>query len=78
MMRWCNDHWKSTPHRVANPPPGAGATSDRIAFAFFFIANYDALIECVPACTGPDNPPRYAATTVGEYLAARLAKTANS
>ena len=76
MMRWCNDHWKSTPHRVANPPPNAGATSDRIALAFFFIANYDALIECVPACTGPDNPPRYAPITVGEYRAARFAKTA--
>lgn len=78
MMRWCNDHWKSTPHRVANPPPGAGAASDRIALAFFFIANYDALIECVPACTGPDNPPRYAPITVGEYRAARFAKTAIS
>jgi isopenicillin N synthase-like dioxygenase len=78
MMRWCNDRWKSTPHRVANPPVAAGSASDRISLAFFFIANYDALIECVPSCCGPDNPPRYAPITVGEYRAARFARTANT
>ncbi len=77
MMRWCNDRWKSTPHRVVNPPVAAGATTDRIALAFFFIANYDAVIECLPGCCGPGDPPRYAPISVGEYRAARFARTAN-
>lgn len=76
MMRWCNDRWKSTPHRVANPPQGQGAAADRIALAFFFIANYDALIECLPSCVDAAHPPAFAPITVGDYRAQRFARTA--
>lgn len=78
MMRWCNDRWKSTPHRVVNPPPAAGADSDRISLAFFAIPDYDTTISCLPSCTDSEHPPLYPSVTMGEYRAARFARTANA
>jgi isopenicillin N synthase-like dioxygenase len=78
MMRWCNDRWKSTPHRVVNPPPTAGAASDRISLAFFAIPDYDTTIECLPSCTDAAHPPLYEPITMGEYRAARFRSTANT
>jgi isopenicillin N synthase-like dioxygenase len=33
--------------------------TDRYSIAFFYSPNVAALIECLPSCTGPDDPPRY-------------------
>lgn len=74
LMRWTNDLWVSTPHRVANPPPGD--VSSRQTIAFFFQANYDAELACLPGCVRPDRPARYAPTTIGAYRAERFARTA--
>ena len=41
MMRWSNDRWVSTLHRVAVPPPGA-KPQDRISLVFFTNPNPDA------------------------------------
>ena len=38
-------------------------------------ANVDTVVECVPTCCSADNPPRYAPTTAGEHLLARLRAT---
>jgi isopenicillin N synthase-like dioxygenase len=54
MRRWSNDRFLSTPHGVLNE---SGA--DRFSIAYFHSPNPDAVIECVPTCTGPENPPRY-------------------
>jgi hypothetical protein len=35
--------------------------------------DFDAVVEPVPTCTGPDNPPRYAPYTCGEHKYARYA-----
>lgn len=78
MMRWCNDRWKSTPHRVANPPHAGAQGSERMSLAYFHIPDYDTLIECVPSCVGPDRPARYAPITMGDYRASRFARTANA
>lgn len=74
LMRWTNDRWISTPHRVANAPPGAAVR--RQSIAFFFQADYDAELACLPSCVSADNPARYAPTTIGAYRASRFAKTA--
>ena len=52
MMTWSNDTWRSTPHRVANPPPGAEDASRRLSFACFRNPNDDLLIECLAALRG--------------------------
>lgn len=67
---WTNDRWRSTLHRVL--PPSAVGIERRQSAAFFLDANWDARIECVPTCTGPDNPPRYPPVTAGEHLIAKL------
>lgn len=71
MAEWTNDRWVSTSHRVVNPPR-TQADQARISLCFFHQPNYDARIECIPSCHGPDNPPRYGATTSGAYIKRKL------
>ena len=67
MQHWSNDRWISTMHRVVNPPRQAAAGNRRLSIPFFHQPNYDALIECLPTCCGPDNPPRYEPVTSGQH-----------
>jgi isopenicillin N synthase-like dioxygenase len=54
MKRWSNDRFLSTPHGVLND-----SGTDRYSIAFFYSPNVESVIECLPSCAGPDNPPRY-------------------
>ncbi len=74
LMRWTNDRFISTLHRVANPIHGGGAR--RLSIAYFVAPNYDLVIECVPTCQAPGNPPKYPPITVAGYRNARFARTA--
>jgi len=67
MARWTNDLWPATPHRVINT-----AGRDRYSTVLFFDPNYDCLIETLPNCTGPDNPPHYRPVTMGQHLTSRF------
>ena len=67
MQRWTNDRWISTMHRVVNPPREAARGNRRLSIPFFFQPNYDTVIECLPGCCGPDNPPRYEPVTSGQH-----------
>jgi isopenicillin N synthase-like dioxygenase len=67
MQRWTNDRWISTMHRVVNPPREVAAGNRRLSIPFFHQPNYDAPIECLPSCCGPDNPPRYRPVTSGQH-----------
>jgi isopenicillin N synthase-like dioxygenase len=69
MMRWTNDRWVSTLHRVVNPPSALRQASRRQSLVFFHNPNPDAVVECLPGCCGPDNPPRYPPITAGEFIA---------
>ena len=70
LMRWTNDVYRSTPHRVTNP-----LGRDRYSIAFFLDANADAMVEAIPGCVAPGEAPRYAPITAGDYLASRFAQT---
>jgi isopenicillin N synthase-like dioxygenase len=72
MGRWTNDRWKSTVHRVVNPPRAQTTGSRRQTVGFFFHPNYDARVACLPTCTGADDPPRYAPILAGEHMLAKL------
>jgi isopenicillin N synthase-like dioxygenase len=62
---WTNDLYSSNLHRAMNT-----STQARISIPFFTTPSGDTLIECLPTCQGPDNPPRYDPVTAGEYSAA--------
>ena len=70
LMRWTNDIYRSTPHRVTNPQG-----RDRYSIAFFLDANGDAMVEAIPSCVNAGESPRYAPITAGDYLASRFAQT---
>lgn len=65
LMRWSNDIYVSTPHRVLPP------ARQRRSVAFFLDPNPDALIAALPG-TGA---AKYPATTGAEYLRSRLDAT---
>lgn len=70
LMRWSNDTYVSTPHKVVSPPG-----RDRYSVAFFLDPDPDAVVACLPTCTGPDRPAKYPAVTGEEFLRSRLEPT---
>ncbi len=74
LMRWTNDTWLSNLHRVVNPPEGSKPTRGRLSVGYFFQPNYDALIECIPTCTGPGRPALYEPVYSGRYRDVKYAQ----
>lgn len=62
LARYSNDCFRATPHRLINRNNGS-----RYAIPFFLGPNHDSIVEPVPTSVGPDNPPRYEATTYGRF-----------
>lgn len=69
LMRWTNDVYVSTPHRVLRP------AAERYSVAFFGGAHPDAVVEALPTCLAPGEAARYAPITAGAYLTQRLTAT---
>jgi len=65
LMRWTNDIYVSTPHRVRPP------RHRRRSVAFFLDPNPDAVIEALPGTGAPKYPP----VTGADYLRSRLDAT---
>jgi len=75
MMQWTNDEWVSTLHRVANPPfDDALRNVRRQSLVFFHQPNYDAWIECLPACLRAGESPKHAPVTSGDHLRSKFLK----
>jgi isopenicillin N synthase-like dioxygenase len=62
LARYSNDRFRATPHRVTN-----SNNASRYAIPFFLGADQDSVVNCVPTCVGPGNPPRYEPTTYGAF-----------
>ncbi|KAK7917265.1 hypothetical protein PG985_010873 [Apiospora marii] len=74
LMRWSNDYLKSTLHRVTVPPMDSSRaettqqmTRARYSIPYFVSPNPDAVIECIPQCAGPNNPPKYEPVKQDDY-----------
>ena len=73
LMRWSNDRFVSTAHRVVLPPVGTGEDSRRLSIGFFVGPRYNAMVECLPTCCNRDDQPRYAPISVHDYRTSRFA-----
>jgi isopenicillin N synthase-like dioxygenase len=73
MARWTNDRWRSTLHRVVNPPRDSTGSTRRQSIIFFHQPNHDAEIRCLPSCVG--DGARYEPTTSGEHLVAKMGRS---
>jgi len=67
MERWTNDRWVSTLHRVVNPE-GEKAKNRRQSVAFFHNVDHDYLVDCIPSCSSPEHPPKYAPILAWDHL----------
>jgi len=67
LMRWTNDIYVSTPHRVVNR-----SARERYSIAFFYDPNPDAIVGTIPSCVRKGEPVRYPPILAAEYLKHRL------
>lgn len=74
MMRWTNDRWVSTVHRVVNPLRDQALGSRRQSMVFFHNPNNDAVIAPLASCVDAEHPAKYEAITAGEHLALKTRK----
>ncbi len=68
-MRWTNDVYVSTPHRVRQP------LAERYSIALFVDPNPDALVSAIASCVAPGSSPRYPQITAKAYLQQRFDAT---
>jgi isopenicillin N synthase-like dioxygenase len=78
MARWTNDRWRSTLHRVTDPPhadpPGSGP-GRRQSMPYFQNANWSAQIACLPSCVAPGERPRYEPVLAGPHLMSKFRRS---
>jgi len=67
LMRWTNDVYVSTPHRVVNR-----SAKERYSIAFFYDPNPDAMVETIPSCVRGGERMRYPPILAADYLRMRL------
>jgi len=67
LMRWTNDTYVSTPHRVVNE-----SGLERYSIAFFLDPNPDAEVACLTGCVRAGEAPKYAPVSGADYLKSRL------
>jgi len=75
MARWTNDRWRSTLHRVVDPPADAsGGIPRRHSMPFFHNANWDATVSALPTCVAEGEQPRYETVLAGPHLPSKFTK----
>ena len=67
-MRWTNDTWVSTPHRVINPPQSMRGLARRQSMAFFVNPSSETQIECLHAFCPAGTRPKYEPVSFASYI----------
>ena len=68
-MRWTNDIYVSTPHRVLKP------VAERYSIALFVDPNPEAIVQAISSCVPEGGSPRHAPISAHDYLKQRFAAT---
>ena len=69
LMRWTNDVYASTPHRVLKP------AVERYSIALFLDPNPDALVSAISSCVAAGTEARYPPIRAADYLKQRFEAT---
>ncbi len=72
MARWTNDRWRSTLHRVVNPPRDSQGYTRRLSLVMFTGPNDDAMISCLPTCVDERHPAKYPPVRASDYIKEKL------
>ena len=72
LVRWTNDRWFSSMHRVLPPVDADGLVVRRRSAAFFHDGNADALISTIDSCRDASGGSAYDDVTVAEHLFQKL------
>ena len=75
MARWTNDRWRSTLHRVVDPPDPAAAAARRQSMPYFQNADWSAAVSCLPTCLDPGEKPRYEPVLAGPHLMGKFRRS---
>lgn len=75
MARWTNDRWRSTLHRVVDPPDASLAKARRQSIPYFQNANWSAEIRCLPTCLAPGESAKYEPVLAGPHLMSKFKKS---
>ncbi|MHB1527521.1 MAG: isopenicillin N synthase family dioxygenase [Candidatus Dormibacteria bacterium] len=77
LSRWTNGIWRSTLHRVSNPPNSFIGSTQRLSLVAFFDPNENTVISCLPSCHSSERPPLYDAVKAGDYIDRKLFESMN-
>lgn len=72
MSRWTNGRWRSTLHRVINPPRHLTGSTQRLSMVMFTAPSDDAEIVCLPSCCDSAHPPKYGPVRAGAYVQGKI------
>ena len=62
LERWTNARFRASPHRVIPP-----LDRERYSVACFINTAFEPVCECLPGCSGPDNPSKYGPETYWDF-----------
>jgi isopenicillin N synthase-like dioxygenase len=78
MSRWTNNRWRSTLHRVINPPRELTRGTQRLSIVLFNRPDDGAEISCLPTCIDASHPALYPPVSAGAFAQAKMERSATT
>ena len=72
MSRWTNGRWRSTLHRVTNPPRHLSGSTQRLSIVTFVRPDDEAEIVALPGCVDAEHPALFPPIKAGVYSRGKI------